>query len=82
MSDFHCARVIKATRKSHWCEQCGKKIATGEPASYSAGSYFGDFYAIYAHVECGAAAHAFAEANGLWGDEYPCFQYMLSLIHI
>lgn len=73
--DFHSERTIKAIRKAHVCEQCGRKIQIGEPASYGAGSYEGDFYTTYTHVECNTAARDYANHFGCWGEEYPWFQH-------
>ncbi|MBX4889821.1 hypothetical protein [Rhizobium bangladeshense] len=76
MSNLHSDRMITAVRKHHYCEQCGRKIEPGSPAHYAFGNYFGDTYSNYTHVECHAAAHAYAELNGCWGEDYPWFQHM------
>ena len=73
--DFHSGRTIKATRKPHECEQCGRKIETGSPAYYAAGKYDGYFYTQYEHIECHAAGMAYAEETGLWGEEFTWFQH-------
>lgn len=78
MSDFHSERTIKATRKKHECEQCGKAIEVGAPAYHHSGVYYGDFYCSYQHVECQAAGNAYAEMTGCWGEDYMWFQHGLS----
>jgi hypothetical protein len=75
IDDFHSGRTIKATRKQHVCEQCGRKIETGSPAHYAAGRFDGYFYTQHVHIECQAAATAYAELNGLWGEDFPWFQH-------
>lgn len=74
--DFHSNRTIKATRKAYECEQCGRKVDIGSPAIYGAGRFEGYFYTQHTHVECHAAAIAYAELSGLWGEEFPWFQHM------
>ncbi|RVJ77592.1 hypothetical protein [Sinorhizobium meliloti] len=76
MTDLYSERVIKATRKHHYCEQCGRKIEIGSPAHYAFGVYYGDTFSNHTHVECHAAARAYAELNNAWGEEYPWFQHM------
>lgn len=77
MGDFHNHRTIKATRKRHVCEQCGKWIEAGSPAEYETGSYFGEFYSGHQHVECRAAGIAYAEMSGCWGEDFMWFQHQL-----
>ncbi|MDK1386325.1 hypothetical protein QN224_12995 [Sinorhizobium sp. 8-89] len=76
MTNLHSDRVIKATRKPHFCEQCGRRIEVGSPAHYAFGVYYGDSYSTHTHVECHAAAHAYAELSNSWGEDYPWFQHM------
>jgi hypothetical protein len=76
IDDFHSGRTIKATRKPHECEQCGRKIEVGSSAHYAAGRFDGYFYTQHVHIECQAAATAYAELNGLWGEDFPWFQHM------
>lgn len=76
MTDLHSERTIKAVRKLHVCEQCGRIIPRGFPAQYAFGKYYGDTYSTYTHVECHAAARAYAELNDTWGEDYPWFQHM------
>lgn len=73
--DFHSGRELRATRKPHACEQCGRNIETGSPAYYAAGKYDGYFYTQYEHVECRAAGMAYAEETGLWGEDFTWFQH-------
>jgi hypothetical protein len=63
-------RNIKATRKTHTCEGCGKKIPAGSSAYYWAGDCDGDFYSCYYHDDCRAAEVSWNEAREAWGDEY------------
>ena len=77
MSDFSGnTREVKAVRKSHECEQCGKKIEAGSPAKYAFGIWQGYAYSTYTHPECNAAAREYADINDAWGEEYPWFQHM------
>lgn len=76
MSDFQSSREIKATRKRHVCEQCNRWIEAGSPSHYSFGIYEGEAYSLHTHVECQAAARAYAELNDAWGEEWPWFQHM------
>lgn len=75
MTDFHTSRKIGKTRKTHCCEQCGKIIDIGSPASKAVGVFDGYFYQNYTHVECNAAAWEFAKESDSWGEEFPFFQY-------
>jgi hypothetical protein len=75
-NSFYCHRVIKATRKPHVCEQCGRRIEIGSPSHYRTGVWEGHFYAEHAHVECHEAAWEYATLNDLWGEEFPWFQHM------
>ncbi|MBB3453941.1 hypothetical protein FHT86_002197 [Rhizobium sp. BK313] len=75
LDDFYCSRTVKAIRKPHECEQCGRQIDVGSPAEYGAGKYDGYFYARYQHIECRAAGMAYAEATGLWGEDFTWFQH-------
>lgn len=74
--DFQQSQHIRSTRKIHVCEQCGRYIEVGFPASYLFGKCDGCTYSTYQHIECDAAARAYAELNDLWGEEYPWFQHM------
>jgi hypothetical protein len=76
MTDFHSSRTIKATRRNHSCDQCGKTIFQGCPAEYGSGKYDGNIYSVYTHVECHAAAVEYAKINGLYGEDWPWFQHM------
>lgn len=76
MSDFHSSRDIKKTRKSYVCEQCNKVIDAGSPAHYGFGIYEGDAYSVHTHVECQAAASAYAKLNDAYGEDWPWFQHM------
>lgn len=76
MSEFNSTRTVKAVRKVHECEQCGRNINVGDPATYSVGRWEGDIYSFYSHPECAAAAHAYATEFVLWGEDYPWFQHM------
>lgn len=76
MSDLHFSRQIKAVRVKQRCEQCGTTILPGEPAHYAFGKYANETYSYYCHQECRLAGRAFAELNGLWGEDYPWFQHM------
>lgn len=75
IDDFHSNKTIKATRKVHECEQCGRKIDIGSPAIYGAGRFDGYFYTQHQHIECHAAGIAYAEETGLWGEEFTWFQH-------
>ncbi len=75
-TDFHSTKDIRRTRKVHVCEQCNRPISFGSAAKYAAGKYEGDFYSMHMHVECHDAAQAFADLNGLWGEDFPWFQHM------
>ena len=77
MSDFHSERKISQTRKPHECQQCGKIIDAGMPAIKGSGSYFGDLYSQYEHIECYAAGRAYAKISGCWGEDYMWFQHGL-----
>jgi rRNA maturation protein Nop10 len=77
MTDFHRDSTVKATRKLHHCEHCGTAIEIGSPAHYSVGSYYGDFYRSYQHVECRAAGMAYAEMTDCWGEDFMWFQHNL-----
>lgn len=70
------SKHIKSVRKPHFCEQCGKTIAIGEPAKYSFGIWDGYPFSAYVHPECNAAAREYAELNDLWFEDFPWFQYM------
>ena len=76
MSDFASCKDIKAVRKPHECQQCGREVSVGSPARYSCGRWDGYFFGGYTHIECHNAAHEYATDNGLWGEEYPWFQHM------
>lgn len=76
MTDLYSERQIKATRKAHLCEQCGRQIEAGSPAYYAFGVYYGDTYSQHEHVECRMAARAYAELNDCWEEDYPWFQHM------
>lgn len=76
MSEFNSTRSINAVRRERPCEQCGRKIHAGDPATYSSGKWEGEIYSHYSHVECHAAAHAYATKFDLWGEDYPWFQHM------
>lgn len=69
---FYSSRHVKA-RKSHHCEQCPVPIDIGTEHIYSCGNYEGDFYTHRQHLECNAAASAYAHLHGLYGDEWPWF---------
>ncbi len=70
MSDFGSRTDVKRTRKLHGCYHCERDIAIGSPAVVMSGSYFGDFYSEYEHLECEVAAFAYAQMTGLWGEEF------------
>ncbi|MGJ7039172.1 hypothetical protein J2Y63_002427 [Shinella sp. BE166] len=76
MTDFWSSKSIKAVSKHHCCEQCGKRVEAGSRAEYTFGKYEGDVFGTYTHPECYAAANAYADLNGLYGEEYPWFQHM------
>lgn len=76
MNDFYTSKEIKATRKRYVCEQCNRHIEIGSPAHYGFGIYEGDTYSVHTHVECQAAALAYAKLNDAWGEEWPWFQHM------
>lgn len=77
MTNFSASsRDIKAVRKTHFCDQCGKKIEPGDPARYAFGVWEGAAYSVYTHPECSKAAHEYANLNDLWEDEYPWFLHM------
>ena len=58
------------------CEQCGTPIGVGQPRVYVSGIYEGEPYDYSLHVECHAAAGAYATVFGCWGeDEFPWFQH-------
>lgn len=72
MTEFDSS-VVRKSRKAHRCEQCNKLTEIGAPYQRRVGVWDGDFYAVAAHVECHAAALAYATLHGCWGDEYPFF---------
>lgn len=76
MDDFFSERSIKATRKVHHCEGCGRSIEIRLPAQYGSGKQDGEFIAFYWHVECRAAEIAWNSERGSWGDEFDSL-YML-----
>lgn len=66
---FFSPRSIKATRKQHRCEGCGKFIEAAGPAWYFSALEDGDFYAGYYHVECRDAEVALNDLKGNHGGE-------------
>lgn len=76
MSDFGSPRQIKACRKSHRCEQCGREIDAGQPAFRFAYVYEGEFGSYHVHPECQIAASQYAKRNDLWDEDWPWFQHM------
>lgn len=71
MTDFYHHRTIGRTCTVHVCEQCQTNIDVGSPAEYWSGTYYGDFYSTYAHVECHAAAKEYADRHDLVGEDWP-----------
>lgn len=68
---FFRERRVKATRKPHRCEHCGKGIAIGSPAIYCAGlTEDGDLMTFYGHVECREAEVDWNAQRGTFGDEF------------
>lgn len=49
---FFTDRDVKATRKPHACEGCGKLIAAASPAWYFSQLWDGCFSAGYYHTDC------------------------------
>lgn len=49
---FYRETVVKAVRKRHRCDGCGKHIEIGEPANRWAGMTDGDFGSVIMHPEC------------------------------
>lgn len=77
MSDFSGqTRHIKAVRKPHECDQCGRQIDVGSSARYAFGIWEGCPSSFYVHPECGDAAREYAKLNDLWDEEWPWFQHM------
>jgi hypothetical protein len=70
MSAYYSHRTIKATRKPHQCEGCGKIIEAGAPAFYWAGDCDGDFYSAHYHLDCREAEVVWNSIRDTWGDEY------------
>ena len=52
MSDLFNKRQVKATRKPHRCEYCGKEIQTGSSALHEWGIYDGFPFSRYACSTC------------------------------
>lgn len=53
--EFYSERQVKAARKAHRCEECGRTIAVGEPYRYAVGRYDG-YVGDYHHCRhCEAA---------------------------
>ncbi|WP_293857406.1 hypothetical protein [uncultured Alsobacter sp.] len=69
-------RSVKAARKPHVCEQCGKGIAIGDPYRRVSGVWEGDFYTQALHGECLDAGNLYALEHGLAADEWPWFAQM------
>lgn len=74
MGDFQNQSIVTG-RKPYSCEQCGSEITIGEKHTAIAGSFCGDFYNYRIHFECEAAAKAYANLHGLYGEEWPWFQH-------
>jgi hypothetical protein len=70
VSDFSCTSTVKAVRKRHRCEHCGVAIEMGESASRTVGSYCGDFYTTYLHIDCNEAGLEFADLIKCWGEDF------------
>ncbi|MDB5656129.1 MAG: hypothetical protein JWQ94_3742 [Tardiphaga sp.] len=74
MDDFQ-NRQQAMDQTGHACEQCGAPIKAGEIHADVAGMYAGDAYDYRIHLECEAAARAYAKLHGLYGEEWPWFQH-------
>jgi len=73
MTEFHEFRRIKSTRKDHRCESCPRPIPKGSRATYISGKSEGELYSFHQHEDCHAAAAAYANLHGLYGEEWPWF---------
>jgi hypothetical protein len=72
--DYQVVSTV-TTRKRHSCEQCGTQIAIGENSVRVVGRFFGDAYKHHIHIECEAAAKAYAKLHSLYGEDWPWFQH-------
>jgi len=70
--DFLGERLIRAVRKPHRCESCGRTIQPGLPATYATTIQDGDFFAWRSHPECRDAEADWNKRRGPWGRPYSC----------
>lgn len=75
---YASTRNIKATRKPHRCDGCGKQIETGSPAFYWAGDCDGEFYSAHYHTECRALECAWNDLLDYSGDEFTALPTLIS----
>ena len=66
---FFTTRDVKATRKPHQCEGCGKLIEAAAPAWYFSLLQDGEFCAGYYHPDCRAAEVELNDLQGNYGGE-------------
>ena len=68
---FVSETTVKAVRKRHRCEGCGKHIEIGEPAKRWAGMSDGDFVSVIYHPDFRAAEERMNELAGWrYGDDW------------
>lgn len=68
MTDFWAETAVKAVRKRHVCNGCGKHVEIGSAATRWAGTTDGDFATAIYHPDCRAAE--IAMNNDVLGFQY------------
>lgn len=68
---FVAETTVKAVRKRHVCDGCGRHIDIGQPAQRWAGLTDGDFGTAIYHLDCRAAETALNDMHGThYADEW------------
>ena len=70
MTEFIREQRIKATRKPHRCEGCGKMIEAGQPAVAYAQKSEGELYSGHFHTDCRDAEVAWNHEADTWGEDW------------
>lgn len=70
--EFLGERLIRAVRKPHPCEACGKVIPARLPATYATTIQDGNFFTWYSHPECRDAETDWNKQRGPWGRPFSC----------